>query len=125
MLLTCCLPLTNTLCTGRGNHQVSPPPTGPSGCCCGVHLVQTFKAQMPGGVPVDLATDRGLGATRVSGMLLPRCCPVLQRRHWRPSVSGLDPPPPPLPALTHVRTEPITVTVPRPPQPRVTDIRTK
>ena len=61
--------LSDVLCTGRGNHQVSSPPTGPSGCCCGVHLVQTFKAQMPGGVPVDLATDRGLGATRVSGML--------------------------------------------------------
>ena len=83
MLLPYCLSLTNTLCTGRGNHQVSPPPAGPSACCCGVHLVQTFKAQMPGGVPVDFATDRGLGATRVSGMLLPRCCPVLQGRGRR------------------------------------------
>ena len=64
--------LSDVLCIGRGNHQVSPPPTDPSGCCCGMHLVQTFKADMPGGVPVDLATVRGLGATRVSGMLLPR-----------------------------------------------------
>ena len=83
------------------------------------------RRSIPGCVPAAFATNRGLGATRVSGMLLPCCFTVLQRRHWRPSVSGLVPPPPPLPALTHVRAEPITVTVPRPPQSRVTDIGTK
>ena len=38
--------LSDVLCTGRSNHQASPPPAGLSCCCCGLHLVQAFKAQI-------------------------------------------------------------------------------
>ena len=116
--------LSDVLCTGRGNHQVSPPPTDPSGCCRGMHLVQTFKADMPGGVPVDLATDRGLGATRVSGMLpcldnaIPVCGPQSSGSsgvrapsqgegagdHIKPNRKGVDSPPPCCYPQTHLVT---------------------
>ena len=134
----CCVPAVQT--------TRSSPPIGPSGCRCGLHLVQTFKAQIdregrsPAACPppsppnVDPRqrvrrlrhqTWHAVGATCVSGMLLPCCFTVLLRRHWRPSVSELEPPPPPLPALADIRAELVTVTVPRPPQSRVTDICTK
>ena len=150
--LMCCVPAILT--------TKSFPPLGPSCCCCGLHLVQTFKTQIdrggrspaaclppsppnvarrgshtrfryappllfdtvrravyrplkppghppprrpqwfllqfalsadlqgsnrprrsiPGCVSAAVASIRGMGATRVSGMLLPCCFTVLQRR---------------------------------------------
>ena len=89
-----CMTLSDVLCTGRSNHQASPPPTGPSSCCYGLHLVHTFKAQIGrvGRSPVAsaaFATNRGMGATRVSGMLLPCCFTVLRlRTRSRPAASS-------------------------------------
>ena len=63
--------LSDVLCTGRGNHQVSPPPTGPSGCCCGEH----FRCGL----------DKGIAFTKRGGgvhLQTPLLSPV---RHVRPA----------------------------------------
>ena len=80
----------DVLCTGCSNHQASPPPAGLSCCCCGLHLVQTFKAQIGhvGRSPVACPPPSPPTVTReprvflvcsspMSSLVLPSLTPVL------------------------------------------------
>ena len=71
--------LSDVLCTGRTNHQASPPPTSPSSCCCGLHLVQTFKAQIghDGRSPVACPPPSPPTATREPRVFLVCSSPVI------------------------------------------------
>jgi len=84
--------LSDVLCTGRSNHQASPPPAGLSCCCCGLHLVQAFKAQIGhvGRSPVACPPPSPPTVTReprvflvcsspMSSLVLPSLTPVLPR----------------------------------------------
>ena len=85
------------------------------------------QGSIPGSVSAAFATKRGV--TWESRLFQVCSSPVVLQYSRGATGAPLrlrtQPPPPPLSALTDIRAEFVTVTVPRPPQSRVTNIRTK